>query len=483
MIAYSIEELHTLLLDRHLQPSSYYAELFQEAYFQQQRLNAFVSIMPQDVLIQDRQYDFSKVLSGIPMVLKDNFCTDHVFTTASSRFLKHYQPPYLAHVVERLKQENFVLLGKTSMDELGMGANNLTAFSGPVKNPWDSSRIAGGSSGGSAALVGSGLVPYALGSDTGDSIRRPASFCGVIGFKPTWGRISRYGLIPYAASLDTVGILTRNVRDTAIVTEAIAGFDERDMTSSQRMVPHYLQHLSDDLSSLKIAVLKNVYDTIKDSSVAKPFEEVIALCQTLHAQIEEVSLPQVLLDSLSGVYHVIANGEATSHHACFQGINFGERSEGHTLEDIMIHSRSDGFSSAVKRRLLLGYWALSDEHQEEVFQKAQKIRRLIVEEMQKIYCDYDIILMPHTQVAPLLQEALLHKTAFDFQNTDNHLCLANLIGAPSLSLPCGFIDHMPISVNLTGRLFEEQTLFNVAYALEKRLGFQNQYSRVDPSWH
>jgi aspartyl-tRNA(Asn)/glutamyl-tRNA(Gln) amidotransferase subunit A len=478
MIQYSIEELHDLLASGELNPQEYYDELFQEVEFQQERLNAFVTITKDKAYDDLKNTQFDHLLNGIPYVLKDNYNTKGIRTTASSRMLEDYTPIYNAHVVDLLTKQGVCLIGKASMDELAMGGTNKSALTGPVYNPWDHTRIAGGSSGGSAALVGSGVVPFALGSDTGDSIRKPAGFCGIVGFKPTWGRISRYGVIPYASSLDTVGAFTRNVRDMAIVTEALAGRDERDMTSSTREVPHYLENLTDDIRHLKIAVLTSVSDEIRNPEIKANFEHVVQTFKELGATVEDVTMPTTLMRTLLPTYTIIANSEATSNHSCLDGIKYGNRQAGQTTDDVMIHSRTHGFGDHIKRRFILGNLALATENQERMFRKAQRVRRLIVEELNKIYQDYDIILTPNGGgIAPRVDEATDDRLSDEYLILENHLSLGNFAGTPSLSLPSGFVDGMPIAVNLMGRLFEEQTVLNCAYALENALGFKNQYSR------
>ena len=329
-----------------------------------------------------------------------------------------------------------------------------------------------------AALVASGVVPFALGSDTGDSIRKPAGFCGIVGFKPTWGRISRYGVIPYASSLDTVGAFTRNVRDMAIVTEAMAGRDNRDMTSSFKEVPHYLENLTDDIKGLKIAVLTSVSDEIRNPEIKANFESIVETLKNLGAIVENVTMPTQLMRTLLPTYTIIANSEATSNHSCLDGIKYGNRQPGKTTDDVMINSRTHGFGDHIKRRFILGNLALATENQERMFRKAQRVRRLIVEELNKIYQDYDIILTPNGgSIAPKVDEAYDDRLSDEYLILENHLSLANFAGTPSLSLPSGFVDGMPIAVNLSGRIFEEQTVLNCAYALENALNFKNQYKR------
>ena len=480
MKVYSIEELHDLIVNDKINIDEYYHDLFKEAEFQQNRLNAFVTITKDNALnnIKDIKINDDEILKGIPGVFKDNFNTKGIKTTASSKMLEDYVPVYNATVVEKLFDKGISLIGKSSMDELAMGGTNKSALTGPVFNPWDSTRIAGGSSGGSAALVSSGVVPFALGSDTGDSIRKPAGFCGVVGFKPTWGRISRFGVIPYASSLDHVGAFTRNVRDMAIVTEALAGHDKRDMTSSTRDVPHYLQELNSDIKGMKIAVLKTISNEIRNVEIKNNFNHVVETFKQLGAIVEEVEIPVYLAKAILPTYTIIANSEATSNHSCLDGIKYGDRQPGSSTDEVMIDSRTDGFGAHIKRRFILGNIALATENQERMFRKAQRVRRLIVEEMNKIYDNYDIILTPNGGgIAPKLDEANDDRLSDEYLILENHLALGNFAGTPSISIPSGFCEGMPIAVNIMGRLFEEQTVFNVAYALEQALGLANQYSR------
>lgn len=476
----SIEELHQKLVNHEIDVKEYYQELFEEVDFQQKRLNAFVTVTKDEALknIENLDVKENEILKGIPGVFKDNYNTKGIKTTASSKMLEDYISVYNATVVDKLYEAGISLIGKSSMDELAMGGTNKSALTGPVFNPWDSSRIAGGSSGGSAALVGSGVVPFALGSDTGDSIRKPAGFCGVVGFKPTWGRISRFGVIPYASSLDHVGAFTRNVRDMAIVTEALAGRDDRDMTSSNLPVPHYLENLTNDIKGMKIAVLTTVSDEIRNKDIKENFEHVIATLKELGAEVGEVTIPQYLARAILPTYTIIANSEATSNHSCLDGIKYGDRQPGSSTDEVMINSRTDGFGAHIKRRFILGNLALATENQERMFRKAQRVRRLIVEELNKIYSEYDIILTPNSgSVAPKLDEANDDRLSDEYIILENHLALGNFAGTPSISIPSGFSDKMPIAVNLMGRVFEEQTVLNAAYALEQALGFANQYSR------
>ena len=474
----TIEEFHQLLKDGKLDIKEYYKQLFEDALFEQKRLNAFVTITKDEVMKQLESFIFDpeNYLSGVPFVAKDNYSTKGINTTASSRMLEHYKPIYNAHVIDLLNKKDMMMIGKASMDELAMGGTNKSALTGPVHNPYDLDRISGGSSGGSAALVASGLVPFALGSDTGDSIRKPAAFCGIVGFKPTWGRISRYGVIPYASSLDHMGAFTRSVKDMAIVIEAMAGRDNRDMTSSTKKVGHYYENMTDQIQDKKIAVIQEIYDQISNLEVKAIFDQMVDHYKAMGCQVDFVHFDHTLLKAVLPTYTIIANSEATSNHACLDGVKYGTRVDAPTPDEVMIASRTNGFGSHIKRRFILGNLALATENQEKMFRKAQRVRRLIVNELQRIYEDYDIVLTPSSgQVAAYINDESEDRLTDEYLILENHLVLANFAGTPGLSLPCGFVDHMPVGIHIMGRLFEEQTVLNVAYALENKLDLKNRY--------
>lgn len=480
MYGLTITQLHEMLKNKEIDIKAYYEQLFNDSQMVQQRLNAFVTITKEEALakLEGFQFDEKNWLSGIPFVAKDNYSTKGIKTTASSRMLEHYVPIYNAHVIDLLNEKACIMIGKSSMDELAMGGTNKSALTGPVGNPYDVSRIAGGSSGGSAAIVGSGLVPFALGSDTGDSIRKPAGYCGVIGFKPTWGRISRYGVIPYASSLDHVGAFTRSVEDMAIVIEAMSGRDDRDMTSSNRPVEAYYDHLTSDIQDKKIAVIKNVYDQISNSEIKENFDHMIDLYRKMGCTVDFVEYDETLLKAMLPTYTIIANSEATSNHACLDGVKYGTRVDAATPDEVMIASRTNGFGAHIKRRFILGNLALATQNQEKMFRKAQRVRRLIVEELNRIYDQYDLILGPTAgHVAAKIEEEETDRLTDEYLILENHLVLGNFAGTPSLTLPCGFVDEMPIGINIMGKLFEEQTVLNAAYALEKELGLKNKYAK------
>lgn len=479
---YTIVELHEMFKNDPSSIETYYNELFENLSFQQDRLNALVTITKEEALkaIQEKTFNPDDMLSMIPVVYKDNYSTKGIKTTASSKILENYVPIYNATAVEKLNAHDTIIVAKASMDELAMGGTNKSALTGPVSNPWNTACIAGGSSGGSAAIVASGVVPFALGSDTGDSIRKPAGFCGVVGFKPTWGRISRFGVVPYASSLDTLGAFTRNVEDMAIVIEALSGRDDKDMTSSYKPVEHYYDALSEDVSSLKIAVLENIYNEISNPDVKEAMDACIETYRKLGATVEFVSMNQDLLKAALPVYTIIANSEATSNHSCLDGIKYGLRVPNESADGVMIASRTAGFGAHIKRRFVLGNLALATENQERMFRKAQRVRRLIVEDLNKVYENYDLVLTPvSNEGATPIENAKDDRLSSQYVILENNLLLGNFAGTPSLSMPMGFTHGMPININIMGRLFEEQTVLNAAYALENQLSYKNQYAGGD----
>lgn len=411
---------------------------------------------------------------GIAIALKDNVSTKGILTTASCKILDNYVPVYNATIVDKLEANGFVTVCKASMDELAMGGTNLTALTGPVKNPYDLTRISGGSSGGSAVLVASGALSCAIGSDTGDSIRKPASFCGVVGVKPTYGRISRYGIIPYASSLDHVGYFTTCIDDAAKMLEVLAGRDDKDMTSSCLPVLKYTELLNGDVKGKKVLIFKNVVDAISNNEVKELFNKVIANLKEDGAIIKEVSFDETLLRAILPTYYIIANAEATANHSNLDGINFGERVDGKSIEEIMINSRSAGFGPWIKKRFIIGSYALFEENQERILKKAHKIRRLIVDEIMRELKEADILIAPAAPgVAPKIEGTSTDELSEEYLVADNHMVIGNFGGLPSLTLPMGFVDKLPVGVNLTANPFKEDVLFNVAKAIENKTGLMD----------
>ena len=441
----------------------------------QKKLNAIVTFIdPSEQIEAVKKMDESLPLYGVPIAIKDNFNTKGIRTTASSRILDNYIPIYDATVIKKLKDAGAILFAKTSMDELGMGGTNLNAYTGKVNNPYDVSRISGGSSGGSAALVAEGVVPVAMGTDTGDSIRKPAAYCGVVGFKPTYGRISRYGVIPYASSLDHVGFFTTCIKDAARMLQVCAGRDDHDMTSSYEKVEEYEKNLNSDIRGKKIAILDNVMNSIEDQRIVDNFNEVIEKLEKRGAIVERVSMDETLLQTLLPVYLIIANAEACANHSNLDGVRFGMREEGHDLEEIMINSRTKGFSSAVRKRFVLGSYSLFVENQEKLFRKAQKVRRVIVDEYKKILEQYDcVIASAAPTVAPHPEDSVGEKMSDTYLVAENFMILGNMSGYPSLTLPSGFVEGLPIGINVTAKAFDEQNLLNICKAIEEETGLEN----------
>lgn len=451
---------------------------YQKAQDLQPKLNAVISFV--DPKAQLEQLGDGGKMRGVPIVLKDNVSTKGILTTAGSRILSDYIPVYDATIVEKLRAAGAVTIAKASMDELAMGGTNKTCFIGPAHNPWDGRRITGGSSGGSAALVASGVVPMAVGTDTGDSVRKPASFCGVVGVKPTYGRISRYGIIPYASSLDHVGYFTGNVYDACLALEVLAGRDERDMTSSQRPVEAYCDLLQTDMHGKKVAILKNVLEGIKNPATLEMFDRVAEQLRKRGAIVEEYVFDHDLMRAILPTYFLIANCEATSNHSNLDGIRFGVRQPGENMQEIMMNSRTKGFGPLIRRRFVIGSYGLLEENQERLFRKAQKVRRKVAEAMEECLRTYDAILAPASgDIAPLLQENEDQDQLSQAESVaENYMAMANFSGGPSMTVPMGFTDGCPIGVNLTCAPWHESVMFSIAKAIEEETGLHDLVAEV-----
>lgn len=419
-------------------------------------------------------------MKGIPIALKDNVCTKGIKTTACSNILADYVPIYNAHIVDKLQAAGAICIAKTSMDELAMGGTNLTSNIGPCLNPYDTTRMSGGSSGGSAVLVASGAVDFAIGSDTGDSVRKPASYCGVVGVKPTYGRISRYGIIPYSSSLDHVGYFTRSIEDAAIALEVLAGRDDRDMTSSYKEVEEYSKLLNSDLNGKKIAVLKNVYDGLTNKETIRLFDDLLKKMEAKGAIVDYVALNDDLCKALLPTYYLIANCEATANHSNLDGLRFGVQKEGKDVEEIMINSRTAGFGSLIRKRFVIGSYGLFVENQEKLFRQAQRVRRLIVNEVKDILSKYDCLIAPASNdIAPHLDDNSRDQLSDQYLIVENHMVIGNFTGYPSMTVPMGMIDGCPIGVNLTCMAFEESKMFNLGLAIEEINGLKDMKVSVE----
>ena len=454
-------------------------ELFNEATMKaekyQEDYNSFVTI-----LNKKEEMDGNSILRGIPYALKDNISTKGILTTASSNLLKDYIPLYDATVYKKLKEAGAVLMGKTVLDELAMGGTGTTGHTGIVKNPWDKTRMIGGSSAGSASSVALGIVPFAIGSDTGDSIRKPAAYGGVVGYKPTYGRISRYGLFSFASSLDCVGVFSRSVKDTAYVMDVIKGYDKKDMTSLPDENISYIDNLNNDVRGKKLFYMKEAMEIDNGNTELKAimdnFKCVIDKCRELGIEVEEVSFRKDLLEAIYPSYMCISCAEATSNNSNLTGIPFGSRIDGSSIEDIMMKTRTEGFSELIKRRFVLGSYILQKENQEKLFLNAGRVRRLIVDGINELFKEYDGIIMPTTgDIAPLFDKAS-DKLSDEYLILGNHLVIGNFGGFPSISIPSGFVNNMPVSVNITGRAKEDSLVLNLANKIEEVLGYKGQVS-------
>ena len=476
----SILELHELLILKKVTPVELVKDVIELS--KKDNNNAFEYIMENEALeIASNlgEPEPNNLLWGIPFGIKDNFSTKDVPTTASSNILKGYTPVFDATVVEKLKNAKAIPIGKLTLDELAMGGTGTSGHLGVTHNPWDESktRLVGGSSCGSAAVTSAGIVPFALGSDTGDSTRKPASYAGLVGFKPTWSRISRFGLFPFAPSLDTVGIFARNVTDVAIVTELLAGRDDKDSTSSTKQVGKYYENIKNSCEKSRISIIKEIRDSINDKEILDAFNKTVEGFKKHGFEVKEVSVSNDLLLSLFPTYFVISCAEATSNNANMDGIKFGPLSNGTTFEEVMSDARTKGFGELIKRRFVIGSFALMKENQHDLFLRAQKNRRRIVEAINNILKDSDFIYLPAApSIAPKLNEAS-DRLSDEYLIADNHMVIGNFAGLPSITLPIGFKDGMPFGANLMGRAFEEEDLFQVSYELEQITGLANIYAK------
>jgi len=389
----SLKEIHQALCDKKISVTDLVEESLKRAHQLQESSNAFVTILDQQARSianeLDKQEIDKNLFFGIPIAIKDNFSTKDILSSGSSNILNNYVPIFESQATDLLKKSHSINIAKTVLDELAMGGSGCSGNTGIVKNPLDSRRLIGGSSAGSCAAVVANVVPFALGSDTGDSIRKPASFGGIVGFKPTWGRISRYGLYPFAPSLDTVGFFTRNVKDSAYAFDILNGYDTKDMTSSTKEKEQIYPFIDGNVSGKKIAVLKEIYQTISDPIVKEKFDQFIKQCQSIGLQVDLVSIDKKLYDTIYATYMVLSCAEATSNNANLDGINFGNTQDGNSIDEVVINTRTKGFSELIKRRFILGSYILSKENQEKMFIKAKKIRRLIVNDILRIL---DVIL-------------------------------------------------------------------------------------------
>ncbi|CAM4008030.1 Asp-tRNA(Asn)/Glu-tRNA(Gln) amidotransferase subunit GatA [Vreelandella rituensis] len=441
------------------------------------KLNSFITVTADqalkaaDAADQARAKGNAGLLTGIPLALKDIFCTKGVKTSCGSKMLDTFIAPYNATVVEKLNAAGTVSLGKTNMDEFAMGSSNESSFYGPVKNPWDLSAVPGGSSGGSAAAVAAGLVPAAMGTDTGGSIRQPAAFCGITGLKPTYGRVSRYGIIAYASSLDQAGPMARTAEDCAHLLNHIAGHDLRDSTSLARGVPDYLDTLDAPLSGLKIGLPKEYFGDGLDPEVAAAVREAVRVYESLGATVREVSLPHT--HYAIPAYYVIAPAEASSNLSRYDGVRFGHRCENPLdLTDLYKRSREEGFGDEVKRRILIGTHTLSEGFFDAYYKKAQQVRRLIRQDFLDAFEDVDVLMGPASPSPAFDLGAKKDPVSMYLQ--DIYTISVNLAGIPGISVPAGFVGNRPVGLQILGTHFAEAQLLNVAHKFQQATDWHRQ---------
>lgn len=478
----TVTELHQKLVDRELTVTELVSQTLDQIEADQAVLNDFVTINRDEALkqaqaIDEKGVDPDNLWAGIPIAVKDNIVTKGLKTTASSKMLSNFTPIYDATVIERLKANDVIVIGKTNLDEFAMGGSTETSFYGTTRNPWDHTKVPGGSSGGSATTVAAGNSIAALGSDTGGSIRQPASYTGIVGVKPTYGRISRYGLIAFGSSLDQIGPMTRTVKDNAALLNIIAGMDERDLTSSDKEVPDFTAKIGQDIKGMKIALPKEYLGKGINKDVKATIKQAVQTLTDLGATVEEVSLPR----SNYGVaaYYIIGSSEASSNLQRFDGIRYGYRADDvKNLEDVYVKSRSEGFGDEVKRRIMLGTYALSAGSYDAFFKKAAQVRTLIIDDFNKVFENYDLIIGPTAPTPAYKIGAEVDDPTTMYMN-DVLTIPVNLAGLPAMSLPAGFSEGMPVGLQMIAKPFDEQTMYQAGAAFEAATNFYQKHPETE----
>ena len=434
-------------------------------------LNAFITVTAEQALAaaakadEDRAGGIAGSLCGLPLVHKDIFCTRDVLTTCGSRMLENFISPYSATIVERFAAAGAVVLGKSNMDEFAMGSSNETSYFGPVKNPWDIERSPGGSSGGSAAAVAARLSPAATATDTGGSIRQPAALTNTVGIKPTYGRVSRYGMIAFASSLDQAGVITRSAADAAMLLGVMAGYDERDSTSINHPVPDYVGSLGASLDGLRVGIVRQHFDAGLDAECAEAVRESLRVLESLGATLTEVDLPN--LDYCVPTYYVVAPAECSSNLSRFDGVRFGHRADNpENLLDLYCRSRGEGFGAEVKRRIMTGTYVLSAGYYDAYYLKAQKVRQLISDDFKKAFKDVDVIAGPTTPT-PAFKLGDKTDDPITMYLNDIYTIGANLAGLPAISIPCGMVNALPIGLHLVGPHWAEESLLRASHRYQQ----------------
>lgn len=477
----TVHELQEKLKNKELtitQITKAYAQRIEE---KEEQVQAFVTTLTQEAIQKAEQIqtklekgEIAGEFAGIPIGIKDNMCTKGVKTTCSSKMLENFVAPYDATVIEKVNQENMINLGKTNMDEFAMGSSTEHSYFKKTRNPWNINKVPGGSSGGSAAAVASNMVPWALGSDTGGSIRQPASLCGVVGLKPTYGLVSRYGLIAFASSLDQIGTFTKDVTDCSMLLNVIAGHDEKDTTSVEVEKKDYTKCLKNDVKGLKIGVPKEFFAEGINQEVKEVVGKTIEKYRELGAQVEEISLD--IAQYALATYYIIACAEASSNLGRFDGIRYGYRAkEFKNLRELYTKSRSEGFGPEVKRRIILGTYVLSSGYYDAYYKKAQQVRTLVMKEFDKAFEKCDVILTP---TSPIVAFDIGTKSENPLEMYLSDICTVsvNIAGLPGISIPVGVDkEGMPIGMQLIGNKFEEETILNAAYTIEQKIKFRENY--------
>ncbi|OPY57321.1 MAG: Glutamyl-tRNA(Gln) amidotransferase subunit A [Pelotomaculum sp. PtaU1.Bin035] len=476
-------ELHNLLINKEISAEELNSAVFDRIEAVEDKIAAYTIRTKERAIERARMVDRQiragekiSPLAGIPIAVKDNMCTDGIRTTASSKILYNFIPPYSATVVEKLEAAGATVVGKTNLDEFAMGSSTENSAFFPTRNPWDTGRVPGGSSGGSAAAVCAGEAVCALGSDTGGSIRQPASFCGVVGMKPTYGAVSRYGLIAFASSLDQIGPFSRDVTDCALMLEAICGHDPKDSTSADYRVPEYTSSLVDDVRGLKIGVPEEYMAEGISPEVRGAIIKAMSLLESLGAEVDYTTLPHT--EYALPTYYLIAPAEASSNLARYDGVRYGFRAvEGEDVIDMFMKSRSRGFGPEVKRRIMLGTYALSAGYYDAYYLKALKVRTLIKEDYDRAFEKFDVLLSP---TSPTTAFRFGEKVDDPIQMYLSDICTisVNLAGIPGISLPCGFVDGMPVGLQLMGKHFDEGTLIRVAYTFEQNTNYHKRFPEI-----
>ena len=482
MLTLGIVDLHKKLINKEISSDELVKESIDACHKIQETTNSFVTIID-----EEKGTDVTDdLLSGIPFGIKDIFSTKDILSTGSSNTLNNYVPFFDATCVANLKKHGAVGVAKTVLDELGMGGTGTTGHTGIVHNPWNLECQTAGSSAGSAASVASGVYPYALGSDTGDSIRKPAAFCGIVGYKPTYGMISRYGMFQFASSLDTVGVLTRSVEDAAIVVDGMKGLDKNDMTTFDSSYIELYKSLNKDVNGKKLFYIKELIDLENYSNPTDEFKEhlnnfkeIIKICESLGMSVQGVSIDKNLLNALYSTYVVISCAEATSNMANLTGISFGPRGDGKTPDEIIKNHRTKGFSPLIKRRFVIGSYVLQRENQEKFFLNAKRVRRLIVNKMNSLFENFDGMIMPVGIGPAKYLDDSKNNHDKELSVLDEILQIGNFGGYPSITIPNGFVNKMPVGVNITCKVKDDINALNIAYALEDKMNYKNQTAGGD----